>query len=120
MHTWKTKDNKQRVFNDHVETLIDINDYKIIQPDYYQTDDQDIFENLFVLKNTLTHNFFMIKEIVRWRMVSLILNHLCSLTSKRSIQMIESSVTKGNSYKLVMFLAQMYSSKHHYSEFFIK
>jgi hypothetical protein len=106
MHTWNTN-NKQRIFNDHIETPIDINDYKTIQPDYYQIDDQDIFENSICIKDYFDAQLFHDKgdcENGEWFPL-LILNHLCSLESqKRSIQMVESSVAKGNSYKLIMFL----------------
>lgn len=106
MHTWNTN-NKQRIFNDHIETPVNINDYKIIQPDHYQIDDQDVFEKSICIKDYFDAQLFHDKgdcEDGEWFPL-LIINHLCSLESqKRSIQMVESSVSKGNSYKLIMFL----------------
>ena len=107
MHTWKTTDNTQRVFNDHIETLIDTNDYKIVCPDYYQIDDQNVFETSINIRNYFDAQLFHDKGDCHdgeWFPL-LILNHLCSLESqKRGIQMVEKSVSNGNSYKFVMFL----------------
>lgn len=107
MHTWKTKDNKQRVFNDHINVLIDEDDYKIINPDFYQIHNQTEFEDSINIKEYFDSQLFHDKgdcDDGEWFPL-LILNHICSLESqKRGLEMVEKRVQEGNSYKFIMYV----------------
>lgn len=107
MHTWTTEGNKQRVFNDHVSVLIDEDDHKIINPDFYQIHNQNRFEESINIKDYFYAQLFHDKgdcDDGEWFPL-LILNHLCSLESqKRGLEMVEKRVQEGNSYKFIMYV----------------
>jgi hypothetical protein len=107
MHTWKTEDDRQYVWENIVEDKIDYTQYKLLNPDVYQLDNQDDF-----LKNINMDTYFY-KDV--WEKIGhcndgewlpqLIKNHLCALESqKRGFDMIETFVSKGNRFKFVMFI----------------
>ena len=45
MHTWRTNDNKQRVWYKTIEKEIDYTEYKLLQPDVYKIENQEDFLN---------------------------------------------------------------------------
>jgi hypothetical protein len=51
MHTWKTNNNKQRVWNDIAKKDIDYSEYTFLNPDVYQIDNQDDFMSTINMDN---------------------------------------------------------------------
>lgn len=107
MHTWKTSDNKQKVWQNTIEKEIDYDEYKLLYPDFYKIDCQDEFIQ------TIDMNDYFYKEVWdkegdkkhgEW-LPGLIKNHLCALESmKRGLEMVEEFVKVGNKFKYVMFV----------------
>ena len=101
IHTWKTKDDIQYVWEDKIPQKIDYDEYKLLNPDFYKIDDQeDFIENLDMDK-------FFYKNVSRsseW-LPGLIKNHLCALESmKRGLEMVEDFIKEGNKCKYIMFV----------------
>ena len=95
MHTWKTDDEEQYVWDKKIDTKMNYEDYKIINPKYYKIDSQDDFlktiniNDYFNQERWDTHGDNRIKG--EWH-PQLIKNHLCALESmKRSFEMVEES-----------------------------
>jgi hypothetical protein len=83
MHTWKTKDNKQKIWETTVPQEIDYDEYKLLSPDVYKIDSQDEF-----LK-TINIDDYVCKKVNAWP-EGLIRNHICALESmKRSFAMVD-------------------------------
>ena len=107
MHTWKKKNNIQRVWENIITQKIDYNEYKLLEPDFYKIEQQEDFVK------TLNINNFFYKDVWakkgdcvegEWR-PRLIKNHLCALESKkRCLEMVEESMQAGNKYKYIMFV----------------
>ena len=51
MHTWKTKDNKQHVWDKIIENEIDHSEYELLNPDFYTIDEQEDFINAANISN---------------------------------------------------------------------
>jgi hypothetical protein len=94
MHTWKTKDNKNIIWENESNILVDYEEYKLLEPDYYQIDDQTTFldtinfDNYFYedIYDTIGHspNGEWLPQLIR--------NHLCALESqKRVFNMVKKS-----------------------------
>jgi hypothetical protein len=118
MHTWRTNDNKQRVWYKTIEKEIDYTEYKLLEPDVYKIENQEDFLNSINMDN------YFYKEVYeRINMVmanydpqngysedgewvpELITNHLCALESqKRCLGMLEEYIKKGYNFKQVVFL----------------
>ena len=107
MHTWKTADNRQRVWENIVPQPIDYTEYKHLNPDFYTIDDQEDFIN------TVDMDKFFYKHVYdtighshegEW-LPGLVRNHLCALESKkRGLEMVESYIREENTFKYVMFV----------------
>jgi hypothetical protein len=107
MHTWKTKDNKQHVWENIIPQTIDYSEYQLLNPDFYKLDNQEEF-----LQNINNDNYFY-KDVWgkkghctdgEW-LPQLITNHLCALESqKRCFNMVKDSVLKGDKFKFIMFI----------------
>ena len=118
MHTWKTQE-KQRVWDVEVDVPIDYEEYQLLNPDFYQIDDQDEFTNQLEFGKYYYKwdddpysriNLLLAKQgkqlwlpIKGRKLVkNLILNHLCALESlKRVTEMVENS---GTEYDLIMYI----------------
>ena len=107
MHTWKTKDNKQRIWENIIPQEIDYEEYKLLTPDFYKIENQwEFIENLnmddFFYKdvyNTIGH-----AVNGEW-LPGLICNHLCALESKkRGLEMVEHFITDNYKFKNIMFI----------------
>ena len=107
MHTWKTNNNKQNVWGKTIPIDIDYNEYKLLNPDFYKIENQD----LYILN--LNMNKYFYKDV--WDTIGhsrngewlpgLIKNHLCALKSTKSgLEMVEEFVKRGNKFKYVMFI----------------
>lgn len=81
MHSWKTNNNKAYVWNDLVDQEIDYNEYKLLNPEEYIIDNQDIFLDNDILPNF--SRFYRPKEY-EW-LPQLIKNHLCALESQKRV-----------------------------------
>jgi hypothetical protein len=107
MHTWKTKDDIQLVWENIDSKKIDYEEYKLLSPDFYKLENQENFTE------NLTIDDYFYKDVWdkygnsihgEWP-VRIIINHLCALESiKRGLEMVESFVNDGNSFKYVMFV----------------
>ena len=107
MHTWKTKDDKQHIWETEIPEKIDYSEYKLLSPDVYQLDDQDEF-----LESINMDNYFY-KHV--WQEIGhsdhgewlpkLVSNHLCALESqKRCFSMVNGSILNGDKFKFIMFI----------------
>lgn len=108
MHTWKTKDNKQHVWDKIIENEIDYSEYELLNPDFYTIDEQEDFIENIDMSNYFYKNIWDKygdnKNNGEW-WPSLIKNHLCALESmKRGLEMVENFIIQGNSFKYIMFV----------------
>lgn len=107
MHTWKTADNSQRIWEDTISKPIDYEEYKLLNPDFYTIDKQDEFtESINMDDYFYKHTWNTIGHSVNGEWLpGLILNHLCALQSQKlGLEMVESYVHKGNKFKYVMYI----------------
>jgi hypothetical protein len=107
MHTWKTKDDTQNVWDMVVPQKIDYEEYKLLSPDFYTLDDENGFlesvnmDNYFYkhVWDTIGHS-----KSGEW-LPKMVANHLCMLESqKRGFRMVRDCVVKGDKFKFVMFI----------------
>lgn len=107
MHTWKTKDDTQNVWDKIVPQKIDYEEYKLLSPEFYSLDDENSF-----LESVNMDNYFY-KDV--WATIGhsksgewlpkMVSNHLCMLESqKRGFRMVRDCVVKGDKFKFVMFI----------------
>ena len=105
IHTWKTKDDRQNIWEDIIPQKINYGEYKLLSPDYYKLDDEDDF-----LESINMDDYFY-KDV--WEKMGtsgewlpkMVSNHLCMLESqKRGLNMVNSSVSEGNKFKFIMFI----------------
>lgn len=107
MHTWKTKDDKQYVWDKIIPQDIDYSEYKLLNPDFYKLDNQQEFlENINM--NDYFYNDIWKKKGHRvngeW-LPQLVTNHLCALESqKRCFNMVKECVLNGDKFKFIMFI----------------
>jgi hypothetical protein len=104
MHTWKTKDHTQNVWEQTISQKIDYSEYNLFLPDFYNLDDEGEF------LESINMDMYFYKDVWEkkghapdgeWlpRMVS---NHVCMLESqKRGLSMVKSS---GDKFKFIMFI----------------
>ena len=60
MHTWKTDDEEQYVWDKKIDTKMNYEDYKIINPKYYKIDSQDDFLKTINIKSNKSKNDTML------------------------------------------------------------
>lgn len=107
MHTWKTKDDTQNVWEEIIPQKIDYLEYQLLSPDFYKLDDEDKF-----LESINMDNYFY-KDV--WETIGhspngewlpkMVSNHLCMLESqKRGLNMVRECVSKGDKFKFIMFV----------------
>ena len=86
IHFWRTKNNKQKLWDKPVKNPLNNELYKLLKPDFYQTDSQELF-----LENLNFENFFYKYDKAEW-CPNLLKNHLCSLEStKRCFNLVKAS-----------------------------
>ncbi|AYV86765.1 MAG: hypothetical protein Sylvanvirus8_21 [Sylvanvirus sp.] len=107
MHTWKTNQGN-RVWEQHVASDIDYEEYKVLLPDYYQLDDQDEFTNTLSVADYFDQALFDSKgccEGGEW-LKDLVWNHICALESQRRVyQMVTDSMkSTGIEYEYVFIV----------------
>lgn len=97
MHTWKTHRNV--VWDTVVDIPIDYEEYKLLNPRYYQLDDQLPFLNH--ISENFSKYYYEHEKQIEW-LPSMITNHLCSLESqKRVTDMVHATNTN---YDYVMYI----------------
>ena len=105
MHTWKTKDDVQNIWDDIIPQKIDYFEYQLLKPHYYKLD----CESEFI--ESLNMDEFFYKDVFdklgyqgEWS-VNLIRNYICMLESqKRGFEMVKNTIQNGSKYKYVMFI----------------
>jgi len=107
MHTWKTKDNRQTVWDKIIPQEIDYDEYKLLEPAVYKIDKQEDYTQNMNMDDFFYKDVWDTKGHCgegEW-LPGLILNHLCALESKkRGLEMVEESMQTGNKYKYIMFI----------------
>lgn len=104
IHTWKTKNNKQNIWDKEIPQKINYLEYKLLSPDFYKLDSEDEFLESINMNNYYYQDIWEKKqnsEAPEWssKMVS---NHLCMLESqKRGLEMVKSY---GDKFKFIMFI----------------
>jgi hypothetical protein len=101
MHTWKTKDNKQSIWETIIDQPIDYDEYKLLRPDVYQIDNQETF------LESVNMNKFFYKHVPKYKewAPGLVKNHVCALESmKRGFLLVEKYMSYGVSFKNIMFV----------------
>ena len=93
MHTWKTNNDEQNIWGVTLDTKIDYDDYKILEPNYYKIDSQDDFLNSINIYDYFNKEkwdkYGDDRKRGEWP-IHLIRNHLCALESqKRCFEMVE-------------------------------
>jgi len=107
MHTWKTKDNTQNIWEEVLDQKIDYNEYKLLKPDLYTLDCEDEF------LESINMNDYFYKDI--WNKIGhssdgewlpkLVSNYICMLESqKRGFDMVLNNITLGNKFKYILFI----------------
>lgn len=104
LHTWKTKNKLQKIWDKDIPIKIDDNEYKFLNPNKYKIDSQEMylnsidFSNYFYkdIYNTVGHN-----KTGEW-LPGLVQNHLCALESQKRVLDIVNKSTK--KYDYVMFV----------------
>ena len=103
MHTWRMQ-SKQRVNTIEIDTPIDYEEYKLLNPKYYQIDDQDLFTSSLNFDNYFYQDAWdknWIRIDGEW-LPNLILNHLCALESQKRVT--EMVINSKNEYDLIMYV----------------
>jgi len=99
MHTWKTADNIQYVWDKKSSEPIDYTEYNLLTPDIYRIDNQDDF-----LKGINMDDYYYKDSKSEW-LPGLIKNHICALESmKRAIKLVGDDITSGIKFKYIMFV----------------
>lgn len=107
IHTWSLKDGIQNVWENIIDQKIDYDEYKLLNPDFYEIDNEDEF-----IESVNMDDYFY-KDV--WNTIGhcpegewlpkMVSNHICMLESqKRAVRMVENFVSKGNKFKCVMFI----------------
>jgi len=104
MHTWKTKDDSQNIWENVIPEKIDYLDHTLLPLDYYKLDDEDIFLESVNMDNYFYKDVWEKEPDSEW-LPKLISNYVCMLESqKRGFDMVKESILKGNKFKFIMFI----------------
>jgi hypothetical protein len=104
MHTWKTHNDLNIIWETPSEIKVDYNEYKLLNPDFYKIEQQNEFLKTINFENYFNKDLYNIyggDTEHEWR-PQLILNHLCALESqKRVYNMVIESNTQ---YDFIIFI----------------
>lgn len=104
MHTWKTVNDINIVWENGINIPIDYEEYKLLNPDFYKIEEQRKFLDSINFENYFYKNLYDKyggDSPHEWR-PQLIMNHLCALESqKRVYNMV---VDSKNNYDFIMFI----------------
>jgi len=107
IHTWKTSDDTQYVWEKIVPEKIDYLEYKLLSPQEYVLEDQEVF------LNSINMDCYFYKDVWNTKghchdgewLPRLVTNHLCMLESqKRGLDMVTKDMSKGNKFKFIMYI----------------
>jgi hypothetical protein len=106
MHSWKTDDDTQNVWNDKIHQKIDYLEYKLLSPDEYKLDNEDEFLDNINMNHYFYNDLLNNRETgVGWDTPKMVSNHICMLESqKRAFRMIRIANLKGETFKFVIFI----------------
>jgi hypothetical protein len=97
MHSWKTKDSNQRVWQHTIRQKIDYDEYKLLNPDEYKLDSQEEF-----FETINMDDYYYEEEKKKEWIPKLLKNHICALGSQmRVYKMVKND---SNKYKYVMII----------------
>jgi hypothetical protein len=102
MHTWKTNNNF--IWDKKSSVPIDYDEYKLLEPNYYEIDDQDLYLNSLTFSS-----YFKVELYVKyggntdkeWHPM-LIRNHLCALESQKRVT--DMVLKSGIKYDYILYI----------------
>lgn len=104
MHTWKTKNDENVIWEKSCDVMVDYNEYVLLNPNFYKIENQEDFINSINFENYFDKNIYDVyggDSHREWR-PQLIMNHLCALESqKRVYNMVSES---NNTYDFILFI----------------
>jgi len=104
MHTWSIEGNVQRVWQNNCKEKIDYEEYKLLNPDFYEITSQDDFLKTINMDDYFYKHIWEEKghnKDGEW-IPKLIKNHICALGSLRNVyNMVENS---GLKFKHIIFI----------------
>ncbi len=80
MHSWKTKDNNQRVWQHTIREKIDYDEYKLLNPDEYKVESQEDF----IATINMDDYYYEHEKKKEW-LPKLLKNHICALGSQMRV-----------------------------------
>jgi hypothetical protein len=105
MHTWNTNDSTQNIWETTIAEKIDVEEYKVLNPDFYKMDNEDDFLKCVNMDNYFyKHIWETQRESGEW-LPRLVSNFVCMLESqKRAFEMVRENVAAGYKFKFIMFV----------------
>lgn len=104
MHTWKTKNDENIIWEKPCSIPIDYEEYKLLNPNYYKIENQNDFTETLNFSDYFNEKLYKLyggDKPYEWR-PQLILNHLCALESqKRVYNMV---VETKNNYDFIIYI----------------
>jgi hypothetical protein len=104
MHTWKTKNDENIIWEKPCSIPIDYEEHKLLNPDYYKIENQNDFTETLNFSDYFNEKLYKLyggDRPYEWR-PQLILNHLCALESqKRVYNMV---VETKNNYDFIIYI----------------
>ena len=104
MHTWKTENTANVIWEHNSDIPVDYEEYKLLNPDFYKIESQDAFLDTIRFADYFDRELYVKHggdSEHEWR-PQLIRNHLCALESqKRVYRMVKES---GGEYDYIMYI----------------
>ena len=115
MHTWRTKDDSQKIWEETIPQKIDYEEYKLLNPDVYKIESQEEFLDSINMDDYFYKDIWETFGPAIWNpdgtdsqgewLPGLVKNHLCALeSSKRCFEIVEKHVKNGDKFKYIMFI----------------
>lgn len=104
MHTWKSKNDENIIWEHSCNIRVDYEEYKLLNPTFYKIDNQDDFLNTIKFENYFNEELYKIHggdTHYEWR-PQLILNHLCGLESQKRVYTMVTETS--NFYDYIIFI----------------
>ena len=108
MHTWSIEGDVQRIWQNNCKEKIDYEEYKLLNPDFYEITSQDDFLKTINMDDYFYQDVWDKKghgQKGEW-LSKLVKNHICALGSLRNVyNMVENAVNeKGYKFKYIVFI----------------
>ena len=107
MHTWKTNNDENIIWENPCNVKVDYEEYKLLNPAFYKIDVQDDFLQTINFNNYFNEELYKkYGDNINYEWIpQLILNHLCSLESqKRVYNMVLDNSNSINNYDFIIFI----------------